>query len=226
MTLNRNLTDFHTEMEQVRRPQQPRAGDRAQPGQVLLARGFSYADAHRARLGVNYKQIPVDSPHVPSTATARTARCDGSTSPTPSTPPTPTGVRTDPSQTDQAGLWASDGDMVRSVYTPRSADDDFVQARTQVREVLDEDARERLVSNIAGHLADGVADEVLARAGELEERSTRSSAIASSKPSVPASRPKPQGGPRQESPRRRAGACRLQACVAGQLSCSSNSSSS
>ena len=29
---------------------------------MLLARGFSYADAHRARLGVNYKQIPVNSP--------------------------------------------------------------------------------------------------------------------------------------------------------------------
>jgi len=27
--------------------------------------GFSYADAHRARLGVNYKQIPVSTPKVP-----------------------------------------------------------------------------------------------------------------------------------------------------------------
>ena len=31
---------------------------------MLLARDFSYADAHRARLGVNYKQIPVNSPKV------------------------------------------------------------------------------------------------------------------------------------------------------------------
>ena len=35
------------------------------PDRMLLARGFSYADAHRARLGVNYKQIPVNTPHVP-----------------------------------------------------------------------------------------------------------------------------------------------------------------
>lgn len=56
--------------------------------------------------------------------------------------------------------------MVRSAYTPRPDDDDFVQARTQVREVLDDDARERLVSNIAGHLADGVSAKVLARAFE------------------------------------------------------------
>ncbi len=35
-----------------------------------------------------------------------------------------------------------------------------------VREVLDDDARERLVSNVAGHLSDGVSDNVLARAFE------------------------------------------------------------
>src|SRR5262249_47539868 len=74
------------------------------------------------------------------------------------------GPRADPSQTDDAGLWAADGEMVRSAYTPRSDDDDFVQARTQVHEVLDDDERERLVSNVAGHLADGVSDDVLARA--------------------------------------------------------------
>ena len=34
------------------------------PDKMLLARGFSYSDAHRARLGVNYKQIPVNEPHV------------------------------------------------------------------------------------------------------------------------------------------------------------------
>ena len=34
------------------------------PDKMLLARGFSYADAHRARLGVNYKQIPVNAPKV------------------------------------------------------------------------------------------------------------------------------------------------------------------
>jgi catalase len=33
-----------------------------------------------------------------------------------------------------------------------------------VRDVLDDEARERLVSNVAGHLLDGVSDDVLARA--------------------------------------------------------------
>ena len=48
----------------------------------------------------------------------------------------------------------------------RADHDDYGQARTQVREVLDDDARERLVSNVAGHLSDGVTDKVLARAFE------------------------------------------------------------
>jgi len=76
------------------------------------------------------------------------------------------GPKADPSQTDHAGLWATDGEMVRSAYTPRGDDDDFRQAGTQVREVLDDAARERLVSNIAGHLSDGVSEKVLMRAFE------------------------------------------------------------
>jgi catalase len=74
------------------------------------------------------------------------------------------GPQADASQTDQAGLWAADGDMVRSAYTLRADDDDFGQPRTMVREVLDDEARERLVSNVAGHLLDGVSEPVLARA--------------------------------------------------------------
>ena len=66
--------------------------------------------------------------------------------------------------TDHAGLWAADGEMVRSAYALRAEDDDFGQPGTIVREVLDDDARDRLVSNIAGHLLQGVSDKVLARA--------------------------------------------------------------
>jgi catalase len=54
--------------------------------------------------------------------------------------------------------------MVRKAYTLRAEDDDFGQAGTMVRRVLDDAARARLVSNIVGHLKDGVSDAVLARA--------------------------------------------------------------
>ena len=63
MTLNRNPEDYHTEIEQVAfEPNNQPSGLGLSPDKMLLARGFSYADAHRARLGVNYKQIPVNSP--------------------------------------------------------------------------------------------------------------------------------------------------------------------
>ena len=166
MTLNRNLTDFHTEMEQAAfEPNNLVPGIGLSPDKMLLARGFSYADAHRARLGVNYKQIPVNTPQVPVHSYSKdgVGRTKNVADPV-YAPNSYGGPKADPSATDQAGLWATDGDMVRSAYTPRTDDDDFGQARTQVREVLDDDQRERLVANVAGHLSDGVSDAVLARA--------------------------------------------------------------
>ena len=65
MTLNRNVTDYHAEIEQAAfEPNNIVPGTGLSPDKMLLARGFSYSDAHRARLGVNYKQIPVNEPQV------------------------------------------------------------------------------------------------------------------------------------------------------------------
>jgi catalase len=168
MTLNRNLTDFHTEMEQAAfEPNNLVPGIGLSPDKMLLARGFSYADAHRARLGVNYKHIPVNTPKAPVHSYSKDGamRTVNVTDPV-YAPNSYGGPAADPSRTDDAGLWAADGDMVRSAYTLRADDDDFGQAGTQVREVLDDDARERLVANVAGHLSDGVSDKVLAHAFE------------------------------------------------------------
>ena len=76
------------------------------------------------------------------------------------------GPRADPGLTDDGGLWYSDGEMVRAAYTLRAEDDDWGQAGTMVREVLDDAGRERLVQNIVGHLLNGVSDLVLGRAFE------------------------------------------------------------
>jgi catalase len=168
MTLNRNVTDFHTEIEQAAfEPNNLIPGIGLSPDKMLIARGFAYSDAHRARLGVNYKQIPVNAPHAPVHSYSKDGamRTVNVTDPV-YAPNSYGGPAADPSRTDNAGLWAADGEMVRSAYTPRADDDDFTQAGTQVRDVLDDAARERLVSNIAGHLLDGVSDKVLARALE------------------------------------------------------------
>jgi len=64
----------------------------------------------------------------------------------------------------QPPSWYSDGEMVRTAYTLREQDDDWGQPGTMVREVLDDAARKRLVSNVVGHLLNGVTEPVLGRA--------------------------------------------------------------
>ena len=66
MTLDSNAVDNHTQIEQLAfQPNNLVPGIGPSPDRMLLARLFSYSDAHRARLGVNYEQIPVNAPVVP-----------------------------------------------------------------------------------------------------------------------------------------------------------------
>jgi catalase len=48
----------------------------------------------------------------------------------------------------------------------RADDDDYGQAGTLVRKVMDDKQRDRLVSNVVGHLKAGVSEPVLQRAFE------------------------------------------------------------
>jgi len=62
--------------------------------------------------------------------------------------------------------WYADGEMQHAAATLYAEDDDWGQAGTLVRDVLDDAARDRLVHNIVGHLLDGVSPPVLLRAFE------------------------------------------------------------
>jgi catalase len=167
LVLDRNFTDHHTEIEQAAfEPNNLVPGTGLSPDKMLLARGFSYADAHRARIGVNYKQIPVNAPKAPVHSYSK----DGAMRVIPVSDPvyapnSKGGPQADPSRTAEA-LWHVDGEMVRTAYTLRPDDDDWTQAGTLVREVMDDAARDRLVSNVAGHLLKGVTDDVLQHAFE------------------------------------------------------------
>ena len=166
-TLNRNATDYHTEIEQAAfEPNNLVAGTGLSPDKMLRARGFAYSDAHRARLGVNYRQIPVNHPKAPVHSYSKdgVGRTINAADPV-YAPNSYGGPKADPALTAEA-LWSADGEMVRAAYTLRSADDDWGQAGTMVREVLDDAERERLVANVSGHLADGVSEPVLQRAFE------------------------------------------------------------
>ena len=168
LTLDRNPTDFHTQIEQAAfEPSNLVRGIGLSPDKMLLGRGFAYADAHRARLGANYKQIPVNRPKSPVHSYSKDGamRVDNVSDPV-YAPNSYGGPAADPSLTDDAGLWYADGDMVRKAYTLREDDDDWGQAGTLVRDVLDDAERDRLVSNIVGHLKGGVSEKVLKRAFE------------------------------------------------------------
>jgi catalase len=159
------VTDYHTEMEQAAfEPNNLVPGIALSPDKMLLARGFSYSDAHRARLGVNYKQIPVNSPHLPVHSYSKDGAMRVVNVSDPVYAPNSKGGPQADSARYRPASWHSDGDMVRSAYTLHEQDDDWGQPGTLVREVLDDAARERLVGNVVGHLLNGVTEPVLQRA--------------------------------------------------------------
>jgi catalase len=76
------------------------------------------------------------------------------------------GPRADAERYPQVEVWKASGEFVREAYTLRKDDDDWSQAGTLVRKVMDDAQRSRLVSNVVGHLRDGVSEPVLKRAFE------------------------------------------------------------
>ena len=137
------------------------------PDKMLLGRMFAYADAHRYRIGANYNQLPVNAPKSPvhSYSTAGHMRYQLATDPV-YAPNSKGGPRADTQRYGEPAGWHTDGDMVRTAYTLRAEDDDWGQAGTLVRDVMDDGERDRLVDNVVGHLLDGVSEPVLQRAFE------------------------------------------------------------
>jgi catalase len=131
---------------------------------MLLGRLFSYPDTHRYRIGPNYLQLPINAPK----AAVNSYNKDGAmryrhngNQPV-YAPNSFGGPQADPNYTDLG--WGVDGaEIVRAAYTPHSEDTDQVQATMQWEKVLDDGARERLVSNIVGHATNAVSPAVQER---------------------------------------------------------------
>jgi catalase len=169
MVLNRNVTDYHTEMEQAAfQPNNVVPGTGLSPDKMLLARGFAYADAHRARLGVNYHQIPVNRPKVEVRAYSKDGamRVDNVTDPVYYPNSIEDAPAADTTAYAEQAVWAADGQMVRAANTLHAEDDDYSQANTMINRVLDDAARARLVDNVAGHAAAVNRDDILQRVFE------------------------------------------------------------
>ncbi|WP_105036316.1 catalase [Cryobacterium aureum] len=167
MTLDRNPSDYHTEIEQAAfEVNNMVPGIGASPDRMLQGRMFSYPDAHRARIGTNYNELPVNRPRgaeVRSYAKDGSMRQHNPGDPV-YVPNSKGGPTADTARFGESAVWFADGDLVRSAASLHPEDDDWGQAGTLVREVLDDSARARLVSNIVGHLLNGVSEPVLLRA--------------------------------------------------------------
>jgi catalase len=132
---------------------------------MLMGRIFSYHDTHLHRIGPNYEQLPINAPKVPVHSynkDAAMAYHHAGGQPV-YAPNSYGGPQADPQRGADLSWAVEAADLGRYAYDKHAEDDDFGQPGTMVREVLDDAARDRLVSNIAGHVKNGVEEPVLSR---------------------------------------------------------------
>ena len=150
--LNANPENYFAEVEQAAfSPGNVPPGISFSPDRMLQSRIMSYADAHRHRLGVNYTQVPVNSPqrteaHTPYRDGA--LRVDGNfgsrTNYHPTREPYPEATdRAKPPGLELHGL----ADRIEL-----DEDDHYMQPRALILDVMSEQERARLVETIANSL--------------------------------------------------------------------------
>lgn len=167
MTLNRNPDNYFAQIEQATfAPSNFVPGIAASPDKMLMARIFSYADAHRYRVGTNHAQLPVNAPVCPVRSYSKdgAGRYDFTPPDIPVYAPNSYGgPHADPVRAGIGGGFEADGELLRAAATRHRDDDDFGQAGTLVRTILDDAGRNRLVANIAGHVSNVTAPELRRR---------------------------------------------------------------
>jgi catalase len=155
LVLDRNPENFFAEVEQAGfNPSNLVPGTGLSPDKMLMARVFSYHDTHLYRIGTNYEQLPINAPKCPvhsyNKDGAMTYRADAA----PVYAPNSAGGPAADPQLGGEVTWPATGEVGRYPNRKHSEDDDFVQARRLINEVMDESDREHLVANIAGHASD------------------------------------------------------------------------
>lgn len=153
IVLDKNPNNFFAEIEQLAFcPANMVPGIEPSPDKLLQGRLFSYSDAHRYRLGVNFNDIPVNRPRCPiMNPTFR----DGAYCFTDNYGNLPnyypnsqlTKINQDPKAMEFRQPLR--GEVYRY---DSSEDDNFSQAAVFWNNVLGREERERLVANLAGHL--------------------------------------------------------------------------
>ena len=163
LELNRNAENYFAEIENAAySPSNTVPGISFSPDKMLQARVFSYADAHRYRLGTHYEALPVNRPK----SEVKHYHKDGSmrffdnfhTNPDAYYEPNSmNGPQQDPSVAEPP--LRIDGDADR--YNHREGNDDYTQPGNLFR-LFNDEQRQRLFGNIAAAM-EGVPEEIVQR---------------------------------------------------------------
>lgn len=153
-TLNRNPENFFAQIEQAAfSPANTVPGIDISPDKMLMARVFSYPDAQRYRVGTNYADLPVNSPHAAAVETYSqdgAARHGFKPSSAPVYAPNSFGGPVADASAAGEGSWENDGELVRAAATLHPQDSDFGQAGALFRDVFDDAAKARFVATLTG----------------------------------------------------------------------------
>lgn len=167
LVLDRNPTNFFAEIEQAAfSPANMVPGIGPSPDRMLLGRLFSYHDTHLHRIGTNYQQLPVNRPH----SAVNTYNKDGAMAYRDNgdqpvyAPNSFGGPQADPVRYPDPHWYVDAGEMMRVAYQAHAEDNDFVQPGNLYRQVMSPSDRDHLVSNVVGHLGNGVTREIQERA--------------------------------------------------------------
>ncbi|ORY01523.1 catalase [Basidiobolus meristosporus CBS 931.73] len=159
MVLNKNPDNYFADTEQVAfSPSNMVPGIEASVDKMLQGRMFAYPDAHRYRVGPNFSQIPINQPRCPVFHGQRDGlmTVNGNFGGLPNYEPSSIhpGI---PQQQQARGEHYHSAENMGNVsgtigrHVMPAVDDDYVQAGMLYR-VQPEDAKQRMISNIVGHL--------------------------------------------------------------------------
>ncbi|MCT8999742.1 catalase KatA [Chelativorans intermedius] len=163
LELNRNPDNYFAEIEQVAfSPSNIVPGISWSPDKMLQARIFSYADAHRYRLGTHYEALPVNAPRCPVHHYHKDGQMNffGHRAGNPDAyyePNSFNGPVEDSSAKEPPLRISGDADR----YNHRIGNDDYSQPRALFN-LFDEGQKNRLFNNIAAAMA-GVPGEIIER---------------------------------------------------------------
>ena len=161
--LNRNADNYFAEIEQAAfSPSNVVPGIGFSPDKMLQARIFSYADAHRYRLGTHYEALPVNAPKVPvhhyhKDGAMRFFQNDTGNPDAYYEPNSFGGPAQDPTVKEPPLRISGDADR----YDHRAGNDDFTQPAALFA-LFDQAQKQRLFANIAASMT-GVPEQIIAR---------------------------------------------------------------